>query len=138
MLASHRGATRAHAPSIGMTALLLKGERVYEKVYTHKLPFRFLFARRFIMSIKSDAMVFYPGGYGTLNELFEYLVLMQTCIVDTVPDSFVNKKYWKGLFDWLKENPLKNDFFIHDARDLGLLHFADTPQQVLKIIRKGK
>ena len=86
------------------------------------------------MSIKSEALIFYPGGYGTLNELFEYAVLMQTGIVDTVPIICVNKEYWLGLFDWLKNNPLKEDFLINDIRDINLLHFAENFEEIKKLI----
>jgi hypothetical protein len=86
------------------------------------------------MSIKSEALIFYPGGYGTLNELFEYAVLMQTGIVDKVPIICVNKKYWQGLFDWLKNNPLKENFFIQDIEDLKLLHFVDSAEEIFEIL----
>lgn len=134
MQAANSGAMDAAAPSIGMRAELLTGERVTDRVYTHELAFHFLFVRRFIMSIKSEALIFYPGGYGTLNELFEYAVLMQTGIVDTVPIICVNKKYWQGLFSWLEENPLKKDFFIHGAQDLKMLHFVDDSDEIVSII----
>jgi hypothetical protein len=117
-----------------MRASLLTGERIDEPIYTNLLSFHFLFVRRFIMSIKSDALIFYPGGYGTLNELFEYAVLMQTGIVDTVPLICVNKKYWQGLFNWLEENPLQKKFFINGKKDVGLLHFADSSEEILKLI----
>ena len=134
MHAANSGATEAGAPSIGLKAELLKGEKVTEPLFTHELSFHFLFARRFIMSIKSEALIFFPGGYGTLNELFEYAVLMQTGIVDTVPIICVNKAYWRGLFDWLKANPLRKDFFIHNNRDLGLLHFVDSFPQIMNLL----
>ncbi|PIN87247.1 TIGR00730 family Rossman fold protein [Candidatus Woesearchaeota archaeon CG10_big_fil_rev_8_21_14_0_10_44_13] len=134
MHAANSGATKAKVPSIGLKAGLLKGERVTDKIFTHEMSFHFLFVRRFIMSIKSEALIFYPGGYGTLNELFEYAVLMQTGIVDNVPIICVNKKYWQGLFDWLENNPLKEDFFIHDIKDLKLIHFVDGIDEIISII----
>lgn len=67
MHAANSGATKAKAHSIGLTAELLTGEIVNEKIHTQKSSFKFLFVRRFIMSIKSEALIFYPGGYGTLN-----------------------------------------------------------------------
>ena len=136
MHAANSGATEAKAHSIGMRAELLKGEKVTDPIFTETLSFKFLFARRFIMSIKSEALIFYPGGYGTLNELFEYAVLMQTGIVDNVPIICVNKTYWDGLFEWLKNNPLKKDFFIHDLNDLDLIHFVDDHKEIIKIIEK--
>ena len=75
-------------------------------------------------------------GYGTLNELFEFLVLMQTGIVDTVPIICVNKKFWNGMFDWLKDNPLKEDFFIHDVRDLKLINIVDDLDEITAILEK--
>lgn len=135
MHAVNSGATEAEAPSIGLKAELLKGERVTDPIFTHGLSFHFLFARRFIMSIKSEALIFYPGGYGTLNELFEFAVLMQTEITDTAPIVCVNRIYWQGLFDWLKNNPLKKDFFIHDIRDLNLLHFVDNFSEIIDLLK---
>lgn len=134
MYASNSGATEAGAPSIGLKASLLTKEIITDKIFTHELSFHFLFVRRFIMSIKSDALIFYPGGYGTLNELFEYLVLMQTDIVDKVPIICVNKKYWQGLFKWLKENPDKENMFIHDD-DLKLIHIVDDIEDIMNIIK---
>lgn len=136
MHAANSGATEAGAPSIGLRAELLKGERINDPIFTDTLSFHFLFVRRFIMSIKSEALVFYPGGFGTLNEIFEYLTLMQNGIVDTVPIICVNRKYWQGLFDWLKTNPLKNEFLINDIKDIRLLHFVDSFEEIVDIIEK--
>lgn len=137
MHAANSGATKAKAHSIGLTAELLTGEIVKEKIHTQKSPFKFLFVRRFIMSIKSEALIFYPGGYGTLNELFEFAVLMQTGIVDKVPIICVNRKYWDGLFNWLRNNPLQNEFFIHHKDDLDLLHIVDGYEEIIKIIEEN-
>ncbi len=137
MHAANSGATEAGAPSIGLKAELLKGEKVTDPIYTHQLSFHFLFARRFIMSIKSQSLIFYPGGYGTLNELFEYAVLMQTGIVDTVPIICVNHKYWEGLFDWLKNNPLKEGLFIQGEQDMQLLNFANNFSEIRDLIEKS-
>ena len=135
MHAANTGATEAKVDSVGLKAELLTDEKVTDSIYTDALFFHFLFVRRFIMSIKSSALIFYPGGYGTLNELFEYAVLIQTGIVDKVPIICVDKKYWQGLFDWLESNPLKQDFFIHKDKDLKLLHFVDSLDEILEIIK---
>ena len=134
MHAANSGSKEAKARSIGLKAELLKEENVTDPIFTDELSFHFLFVRRFIMSKKSKALIFYPGGYGTLNELFESAVLMQTGIIKTVPIICVNKKYWQGLFDWLESNPLKEDFLIHDIKDLNLLYFADNLDEILSII----
>ncbi|MBI4152708.1 TIGR00730 family Rossman fold protein [Candidatus Woesearchaeota archaeon] len=135
MHATNSGAMRAKVPSIGMRATLLTAERIHDPIFTHDLQFHFLFVRRFLMSIKSEALIFYPGGYGTLNELFEYAVLMQTGVVDTVPIICVDKEYWQGLLKWLEDSTLKQKFL--DITDLHLLTFADTAEEIIAEIEKG-
>ena len=90
------------------------------------------------MSIKSEALIFYPGGFGTLNELFEFSMLMQMGIVDNVPIICVNSKYWKGLFSWLNDKPLKQHFFLQGEDDLKLLNLVDSVQEIIELIEKGK
>lgn len=136
MFAANEGARQADAPSIGLQAGILKNEKVDDIVFTDSFSFHFLFARRFLLSIKSEAIVVYPGGYGTLNELFEYLTLIQTGIVDKVPVICVGRDYWQKLFDWLREFPLQEGYFIKGERDLELVTFADTEEEVLEAIRK--
>jgi len=134
MHAANVGAKKAKTKSIGFQARLLTNERIEDPIFTHRGSFHFMFVRRFLMAIKSEALIFFPGGYGTLNELFEYAVLMQTGIVDRVPIICVNKKYWKGLFTWLKNNPQKESLFIDNKNDLGLISFVDNLEEILKII----
>jgi len=136
MHASNSGATAAQAISIGLKAKLLTKENITDPIFTDYLSFHFIFVRRFIMSIKSEALIFYPGGFGTLNELFEYLVLMQTGIVDTVPIICVDKEFWKGLFDWIVENPAKSNYLMDQKVDLSLLHFVDDSEEVISLLPK--
>lgn len=135
MQAANSGAKDAKTVSIGFKAGLLKKEQsVNNDIFTHQMSFKFLFARRFSLAIKSQALIFYPGGYGTLNELFEYVTLIQTHMVDPVPVICVNKKYWEGLFKWLKTHTLKHGYI--EARHLKGIYFAETPQEVIKLIGK--
>lgn len=131
MHAANSGATAANVPSIGIKAGLIEEEAVTDPIYTHEISFSFLFVRRFILSIKSQALIFYPGGYGTLNELFEYIVLMQTEMVDRVPVILVGKKFWKGMLSWLNE--VHGEGYIRDA-DLELLRFVDSTDEIIDII----
>lgn len=135
MQAANSGATRAKTTSIGFKAGMLKDEQgVSDDIFTHQESFKFLFARRFCLALKSDALVFYPGGYGTLNELFEYATIIQIHLVDPVPIICVNKKYWSGLFKWLKTQPLKEKYIT--PKHLQGIYFAETPEEILKIIEK--
>jgi len=135
MKAANTGATRAKTASIGFKAGLLKKEQfVNSDIFTDVQSFKFLFTRRFCLAIKSSALIFYPGGYGTLNEFFEYVTLIQTGMTDPVPVVLVDKKYWNGLFKWLREDTLKKGFI--QQRHLEGIYFADTPEEVLKIIEE--
>ena len=133
MKAANTGATRAGTISIGFKAGLLKKEQsVNNDIFTNVQSFKFLFTRRFCLAIKSNALIFYPGGYGTLNEFFEYVTLIQTGMADPVPVILYDKKYWKGMFKWLREETLRNGFI--QQRHLEGLYFADSPAEVVKII----
>lgn len=135
MKAANSGAMRAKTASIGFKAGLLKREQtVNNNLFTHTYSFEFLFTRRFCLAIKSDALLFYPGGYGTLNEFFEYVTLIQTGMADTVPVILVDKKYWSGLFEWLRKETLKHNFITE--KHLQDLHFADTTEEIIKIIEE--
>jgi uncharacterized protein (TIGR00730 family) len=134
MKAANMGAIEGKGVSIGIKAALLKEERIKDNIFTKHLSYHFLFVRRFILSIKSDALVFYPGGYGTLNELFEYIVLMQIAFMDRVPIICIDKKFWKGLFDWLKDAPKKHGFYIKES-DLDLIQTADKVSDIIRLIK---
>ncbi|PJE64839.1 MAG: TIGR00730 family Rossman fold protein [Candidatus Ryanbacteria bacterium CG10_big_fil_rev_8_21_14_0_10_43_42] len=137
MEAANKGAMVAGVPSVGFKAELLTAEKGMDNIHTHTYAFYFLFTRRFVLSIKSDALIFYPGGYGTLNELFEYLTLIQTGITDMVPIICVGRAYWKGLFDWLEDYPLKKNYFINEARDIDLVTIVDDVEEIINRIVPG-
>ncbi|MGV8086858.1 MAG: TIGR00730 family Rossman fold protein [Candidatus Woesearchaeota archaeon] len=135
MQAANTGAMNAKTTSIGFKAGLLKKEQlVNDNIFTHQISFKFLFARRFSLSISSHALVFYPGGYGTLNELFEYVTLIQTGMADPVPVICVNKKYWNGLFKWLNDYALKEKYIKKEH--LKRIIFVETPDELVKVIEK--
>jgi uncharacterized protein (TIGR00730 family) len=133
MKAANSGAMQAKTASIGFKARFVRKEQhVEDNLFTHKYSFNFLFVRRFCLAIESRALIFYPGGYGTLNELFEYVTLIETHMADAVPVICVNKKYWDGMFKWLKEKTLIEGYI--EQRHLDYIQFADTPEEILKII----
>jgi uncharacterized protein (TIGR00730 family) len=137
MKAANSGATRAKTTSIGFKAALLKKEQsVADKYYTHQYSFHFLFTRRFCLAVESRALIFYPGGYGTLNELYEYLTLIGTHLEEQIPVVCVNKKYWQGLFKWMEYQTLKEGYI--DKKALKEIYLVDTPEEVVEIIEKDK
>jgi len=132
MEAANKGAYSTKAPSIGFAAALLKDEQRAGDYFTEKLDLEFIFVRRFGLSIKSEALLFYPGGYGTLNELFEFVTLIQVAIVDSVPMICVGSAHWRGLFAWVKEKLLDDGYVTPDHLDL--VQFADTTEEIMKIV----
>lgn len=138
MFAANSGAFKAGVPSIGIRASLIKGEEVDGSIYTHTRSYQFLFVRRFILSVKSEALIFYPGGFGTLNELFEYVVLIQTGMDDNVPVILVDKKFWKGMFAWVEQRMVPEKLLTHGKKDLKLFHFVDDVDEIVKIIEKNR
>lgn len=133
--AASLGAKDSNTETIGLQSSILKADYKIDGVFTDTYSFEFLFARRFLLALKSEALVFYPGGYATLNELFEYLLLMETNIVDTVPIICVGKEFWQGMKDWLIEEPEKSDYFTK-ASDLNLFTIVDTEDQVLALVKE--
>jgi uncharacterized protein (TIGR00730 family) len=136
MQAANEGATRAKATSIGIRASMIKGEKVDKEIFTDQLSYHFLFIRRFLLSVRSNALLFFPGGYGTLNEFFEYITLIQLNMIDQVPVILIGKDYWKGLFKWMEEQPGRKDYFIKQDRDLGLVQFCDTTEEIVNLVQK--
>lgn len=134
MEAANSGAFKVGGTSIGLQAALLTKEQVSNANFTLRMGLKYLFVRRFLLGIKSEALIFYPGGFGTLNELFEYLVLIQTKILDEVPIVCVNKSYWDGLFKWLKKC-IGEKGLLTNKGDLNLLQFAEDVDEVIKLIK---
>jgi uncharacterized protein (TIGR00730 family) len=136
MKAANIGATRAKTTSIGFKAALLKKEQsVGDEYYTHTYSFHFLFTRRFCLAVESRALVFFPGGYGTLNELYEYITLIGTHMEEPVPVVCINKKYWEGLFEWMRNHAVKEGYIKES--DLKSIHVVDTPEEVIDIIEEN-
>jgi len=99
------------------------------------VEFRYFFARKTMFVKYADAFVILPGGFGTLDELFESLTLIQTGKVRHFPVVLVGRDYWKGMLDWLRDVQLPAGA-ISEA-DLELLRLTDDPDEVVSIIRES-
>ncbi len=135
MAAANKGGVDASVPSIGFKAGLIKNEETDPDNLTDSYAFSFLFTRRFFLGLKSEALVIYPGAFGTFNEMFEYLTLIQTGLVDRVPVVCVGKEFWHGLFDWFRNSPMKEGYFVDNKDDLGLIKIVDTVEEVLEAVK---
>lgn len=132
MEAGNKGAKEAGVSSIGITAYLIKGEPVREEFMTHRLDLKYMFVRRFILSIKSQALIIFPGGFGTFNEMFEFITIMQVNMVDKVPVILVGKEFWKGLDTWMQTLPGQK---MISQEDLDIIQYADSVEEIMELIK---
>lgn len=136
MEAGNKGAQKGKGQSVGLH-IELEHEGGWNKyVDTDKLlVFKYFFARKVMFIRYAQAFVFMPGGFGTMDEVFEVLTLIQTGKIDRVPIVFVGKEYWSGLLDWIKATMLEEAGNIN-AADLNLFEITDDPEYVVKVINK--
>lgn len=136
MEAANRGAFEQGGESLGLNIELPHEQRV--NPYVKKgLGFHFFFTRKVMLTAPSQAYVYFPGGFGTLDECFEVLTLIQTKKMDKVPVVMVGKDYWAPLEVFLRDEMLKNHQAIN-KEDLKLYTIVDTAEEAMKIIRKSK
>jgi uncharacterized protein (TIGR00730 family) len=131
MEAANKGASQAGGISVGLNIVLPKEQKPnpHSNVAIH---FHYFFIRKVALVKYSVAFVFMPGGFGTIDELFEIATLIQTHRIPRFPLILVGRDYWKGLLDWLRST-LEAQGMI-SAGDLDLLKLADSPEEVLRII----
>jgi uncharacterized protein (TIGR00730 family) len=135
MEAANRGAYEAGGESIGIDIELPTEQRRNQYV-TRSVGFHYFFTRKVILSAAAQAYVFFPGGFGTLDEMTEMVTLIQTGkIPSNVPVVLVGKKFWSPFLAWVKKALYAKSGYIAKM-DLSLLQLVDTPEQALAIIQK--
>jgi uncharacterized protein (TIGR00730 family) len=132
MEAANRGARDGGGMSVGLT-IDLPFEQGRNEWIDLALDFHYFFARKVMFVRYSGAFVVLPGGYGTLDELFEALTLIQTGKIRFFPVVLVGSGYWGGLVDWIRERMLAEGNISPD--DLELLHVTDDIAEVVAICR---
>lgn len=133
MEAANKGAALAGGQSIGLN-IQLPFEQ-YPNPYSNlNLSFRYFFVRKVMFVKYAVAYIILPGGFGTLDELFEAVTLIQTKKIRPFPVILVGSEYWKGLLDWVKGTVLKEGKISPD--DLDILHITDDPEDIIKTIKK--
>lgn len=131
MEAANRGASDAGAPSVGCN-IELPFEQTANPYLTKSLSFKYFFVRKTMFIKYSNAYVIFPGGFGTMDELFEALTLIQTRKIRNFPVVLFGSQYWRGLLSWLTSTML-NEKMIN-TEDLGLIHLTDSPHEAVKFI----
>lgn len=134
MEAGNKGAHLNGGKSVGLNIDLPFEQGTNPFVDHNKnLNFRYFFVRKVMFVKYAQAFICLPGGFGTLDELFEVLTLIQTKKITPVPIILVGNDYWSGLRGWIQETMLEKHGNIH-ASDLDLLPLVDTPDEVAAII----
>jgi uncharacterized protein (TIGR00730 family) len=135
MEAANRGACEAGGTSVGL-GIELPFEQGLNEWVDLGVNFRYFFTRKTMFVKYAQGFVVFPGGFGTIDELFESLTLVQTGKVTTFPIVLVGTKYWSGLLDWLRVT-MREDGKI-SPRDLDLIHVTDDPEEVIAILRRAE
>lgn len=132
MGAANKGAFRQGAHSVGLN-IELPQEQIPNPNQDKSLSFRYFFVRKLMFVKYSIGYVVFPGGFGTLDEFFEALTLMQTHKTRHFPVILYGSTFWQGLIDWLKQEVVTLGCI--DAEDLFLFRVVDQPEEVLPIIK---
>jgi uncharacterized protein (TIGR00730 family) len=135
MEAANKGALEAGGESVGL-AVELEFEPGPNRFLTTEISFRYFFVRKLMFVKYSQAFVFLPGGFGTLDEMFEIVTLIQTKKVKPCPVVLAgDNDHWDGLLDWIRTTLLPRGKIAPD--DVCILKRARTPREVLQILQGG-
>lgn len=133
MEAANKGAFKQGGHSVGLN-IELPHEQTPNHTQDISLTFRYFFVRKLMFVKSSMGYVVFPGGFGTLDEFFEALTLIQTKKIRQFPVILYGSEFWAGLIDWLKARVL--ELGCIDEDDLDLFYIVDSPEEVLPIIDK--
>lgn len=135
MQAANRGAFEAGGASIGLN-INLKDPQPYNPYLTERFGFDHFFVRKVMLTYASEVYVYFPGGYGTLDEFFEIVTLVQTKKIRKVPLVLFGKEYWTPLVEFLR-NKVYADHQAIDEADLALFTVVDTVDEAYDYIVKN-
>jgi uncharacterized protein (TIGR00730 family) len=133
MEAANKGAVEGGGKSVGMNIRLPFEQKPNPYVNIH-IDYKYFFIRKVMFVKYAMAYVILPGGFGTLDELFEALTLIQTKRIKSFPVILMGSEYWKGLMDWMKKTMMKELMIEKD--DLNYFQIIDDPEEVVRHIRK--
>ncbi len=133
MEAANKGASEAGGKSVGMNIHLPFEQKINPYANIH-IEYKYFFVRKVMFVKYAVAYVIMPGGFGTMDEFFEALTLIQTKKTKPFPLILMGSEYWSGLIDWLK-NKMLAEGKISPA-DMELIQVIDEPEEVVKLIKK--
>src|ERR1035437_1673410 len=136
MEAGNKGAKAGGGKSVGLNIDLPFEQTSNPYIdYDKNINFDYFFVRKTMFLKYSQGFIAMPGGFGTLDELFEAITLIQTNKVAQFPIIWVGKKYWEGLMNWVKETMLLQEHNVHE-KDLDLFKIVDTADEAVAIINE--
>jgi len=133
MEAANKGSAEAGGQSVGMN-IRLPFEQKPNPYANISIDYKYFFIRKVMFVKYAMAYVIMPGGFGTMDELFEAITLIQTKRIKCFPVILMGSEYWKGLFDWLKKTMLRDNKI--SPADMELLQIIDDPAEVVRHIQK--
>ncbi len=135
MEAANKGAAEAHGQSVGLN-ISLPHEHHINGAATDSMKFSYFFSRKTMLTFAAETYVFFPGGFGTFDELFSVLTLIQTGKIPRVPIVLFDSKFWNGFLQMLQEKMLA-EYHTIDPHDLELVKITDSVEYVLEVIEKA-
>jgi len=133
MEAANKGAAKAGGTSVGLN-ILLPFEQIPNEYSNIKVGFKYFFIRKVMLVKYALAYIIMPGGFGTLDEMFEAVTLIQTHRIKPFPVILVGSDYWSGLLEWIKSRLLEDERIL--PHDLDIIQIADKPEDVLKAVQR--
>jgi uncharacterized protein (TIGR00730 family) len=133
MEAANRGAFECSGQSVGLNIRLPK-EQQKNAYTTASIEFSYFFTRKVALSFAAEAYIFFPGGYGTLDEFFEIITLIQTHKIRRVPIILVGRDYWEELHDFLFRNAYREEHAI-SKEDMDLYRITDDDNEIINLIK---
>lgn len=125
MRSANRGCARAHGDSVGVS-IVLPREKNVNSFLTHKKDFHYFFSRKTILSCGSEVYVYFPGGYGTLDEFFEMVTLIQTGRSEFVPIVLYGKSFWEPIISFVQEKLIKEFKTVSADEGEKFFHVVDS------------
>lgn len=131
MQAANKGAHSVGGTSVGLN-INLPREQVPNAYTTIEMEFNYFFIRKVMFVKYAQAYIIIPGGFGTLDELFEAVTLIQTHRIKPLPVILVGSDYWSGLMDWIRARLLENAMISPD--DMDIFQVLDDPEEIVKAV----